>query len=167
MDNLSAVPGDRPDPRVNPTVAESMFDGHRAMCELEGNITIEFGHLGFDEYDNSLEIHDVPDDVRLDEASIAAIREAGFAVAYVNHQNKWETHYRFSSDPVKPWRVSYPHKRGEEGGRVLVEEFPAGWPQSAHATTTVVAATPAPTSQQSGEVIKSGSATDESVKEGA
>lgn len=81
-----------------------------------------------DYYDESLEIHGVAPDARLSVEKLQAIKTAGFGKVYVNHTDKWETHYTFAADvSAKPWRVSYPHKRGDTGS-IWVEEVPSGWP---------------------------------------
>lgn len=113
------------------SIAERMFDGFGAETELEDRLCAlgaQFESVSHDEYDCSLELRGVADDYRLSEDAQRAIIAAGFAKVYVNHKNKWETHYSFKDCPVKGWRVSYPHRRGDEGP-IWVEEHIPGWPQ--------------------------------------
>jgi hypothetical protein len=114
------------------SIAERVFDGHWALSELGDHLDdagVQYENMGHDHYDCSLELHDVPDDFRLNGTQQNIIRDAGFACVYVNHKNKWETHYgwRKGDFPVSGWRVSYPHKRGENGGPILVEADIPSW----------------------------------------
>lgn len=127
------------------TLSERLFDSGHAESELEDLLTdagVEFERLGWDSYDWSVEIYGVAPDARLSVDAQKVLYKAGFAKAYVNHTDKWETHYRFKFDEPfaesKGWRVSYPHKRGEEGGKILVEEVVASWPQEWFSTGYVV-----------------------------
>ena len=111
------------------TIAERLFDSHVAVAELEDKLPFEFERLGWDQYDRSLEIYGVAPDYRLSEADLQVIREAGFAKCYVNHTDKWETHYGFRPGIApKPWRVSYPHRRGDSGGIWVEDKVPEAWP---------------------------------------
>ena len=112
-----------------------MVDGNTACAVLENALSdadVPYERFGWDWYDNSVELHDVPSDYRLTIEAQRIIYDAGFELAYVNHTDKWETHYRFNLK--KPfvesagWRVSYPHKRGETGGSIWVEAVVSGWP---------------------------------------
>jgi len=114
------------------SIAERMFDGFFAESELGEELVIEYERIGFDHYDNSLELYGVPDDARLSIDEQKVIHAAGFSKCYVNHVDKWETHYGFHDKEFKPakgWRVSYPHKRGDETGGILVEEICPSWPK--------------------------------------
>lgn len=117
------------------SLAQRMFDGNTAINEMEEQLAkagVTFDRIGFDYYDCSLEIHGVPDAERLSEAAQRAIHAAGFAKVYVNHADKWETHYSFRDaefKAAKGWRVSYPHRRGPEEKSIWVEEFIKSWPQ--------------------------------------
>lgn len=123
-DQAHAVTSDSP----APCIAGCLFGATRAQSELEDALNIEFDHLGWDYYDESLEIHGAAPACRLSDSDLKVIRAAGFVKVYLNHADKWETHYTFAADgTVKSWRVSYPHNRGD-GGRIMVEEFPPGWP---------------------------------------
>lgn len=124
---------------VDKSIAERIFDGGWAESELEMKLDINFDHLGWDHYDNSLEIYEVADDDRLSPKDQQTIWEAGFSKCYVNHKNKWETHYSWwkagnkQGEPFKPidgWRVSYPHKRNDGDPATHVEAQPPSWPKS-------------------------------------
>ncbi len=109
------------------TISERLFDGTNAESELEELLNFPFERLGWDYYDCSLEIHGVEPDFRLDQSAIEVVKSAGFAKVYVNHTDKWETHY---AQPMwEPWRVSYPHKRQDGNASILVEQFPPKWPK--------------------------------------
>lgn len=116
-----------------PTIAERMFDGSHAEGELETQLyeagLKDFERLGCDWYDCSLEIYGVPPEFRLSEEMQRICHAAGFAKVYVNHTDKWETHYNFSEEFKTSWgwRVSYPHKRGDKDG-IWVEAPVPGWP---------------------------------------
>jgi hypothetical protein len=118
------------------TIAQRLFDSGDAECELEEALTdagVEFKSLGWDYYDCSLEIHGVAPDDRLSGSAQKVVYDAGFAKVYVNHTDKWETHYSFKrKEPfseVKGWRVSYPHKRGANETSILLEERVPSWPK--------------------------------------
>ena len=83
------------------TFLESKFE------EALSDSGLEFEKLGWDYYDASLEIYDVPNDARLSEAQQKIIWDAGFGKVYVNHLDKWETHYSWKTDAfqaVRGWR---------------------------------------------------------------
>ncbi len=121
---------------VSRTIAERLFDSSSARAELEDQLEetgVEFTKIGWDWYDNSLEIYGVPDEARLSEAQQRICHAAGFSKVYVNHAGKdrWETHYGFKGAEFKVskgWRVSYPHKRDDGSKDIWVEEHIAGWP---------------------------------------
>ena len=99
------------------SLADQLFDADHLEIELEEKLVdagIECTKLGWDSYDCSLEIYGVPNDLRLSPEAQKLIYTAGFRSAYVNHLDKWETHYHWDKDFTlsKGWRVSYPHKRG-------------------------------------------------------
>ena len=117
-------------------LAGRMFDGAHAESELEEQLFdagVSFSKIGFDPYDCSIELYGLPNDFRLSEEVQKIIYAAGFAKAYCNHQDKWETHYAFDATKdfamSKGWRVSYPHKRGDDEKAILVEEFVPTWPK--------------------------------------
>lgn len=104
------------------SLAERIFDGFGAESELETQLyeagMTEFERLGHDWYDCSLEIYGAPPAFRLSEEMQRICFDAGFAKVYVNHTDKWETHYNFGKEfkMAWGWRVSYPHKRGDTAG---------------------------------------------------
>ncbi len=121
----------------DPKIADRLFDGARAESELEDALTSAgalFELLGWDEYDTSLEVRGVPAEYRLSIDAQRVIHGAGFLVAFLNHADEWETHYRF--DParefveVKGWRVSYPFKRKDQSDTsIWIEEIVPTWPK--------------------------------------
>jgi hypothetical protein len=116
-------------------IADKIFEGERTRLELEDNlldIGVQFESTGFDSYDNSFELFDVPDDYRLSAEAQEILFKAGFSVVYLNHKNKWETHYKFGSEPLKEvegWRVSYPQNRGKGEKGIWVENKIDSWPK--------------------------------------
>ena len=123
------------EPQNSSTISARLYDGSRAEAEMEEQLDeagAVYERIGWDYYDNSIELYDVPADHRLPEDAQRAIHAAGFSTAYVNHTDKWDTHYRFApNEPFKPsdgWRVSYGHKRDDGGGPILVEKPVDSWP---------------------------------------
>jgi hypothetical protein len=117
---------------TRPDLAERLFEASRAESELDellSRIGMECQDYSWNWYDVSLELHGVASEVRLTPEGRQAMLDAGFAKIYVRHVDGWETHYSMDGD-VAGWRVSYPHRRGEEGGvSILVEGiYPAKWP---------------------------------------
>lgn len=116
-------------------IAERLFAGTHAECQLEEQLydtSVPYEKLGWDYYDCSLELYGVADDYRLPPDVQKIIFDAGFIKVYVNHVNKWETHYTWSKDgfaAVPGWRVCYPHRRGPDEKGIWVEEHIATWPQ--------------------------------------
>jgi hypothetical protein len=117
------------------SISDRMFDGTFAQNELECALEeagVPFEGMGWDHYDSSLELNDVPADHRLSDEAQRIIYDAKFSKVYVNHVDKWETHYTFDHgkpfEPVKGWRVSYPHKRNDGRPGILVEERVETWP---------------------------------------
>lgn len=88
--------------------------------------------IGGDSYDQSVKLYGVDNEVRLSNDQQEMIFSNGFVKIYVTHKDGWETHYSsFYPDrpcPVKGWRVSYPHKRGDEEKGIWVEELVDSWP---------------------------------------
>lgn len=116
------------------TTAERMFDGFFAESALEvalDDAGAQYERLGWDHYDNSLELHGCLPDYRLSIEVQKIVHNAGFSTCYVNHTDKWETHYNFKDKDFKEskgWRVSYPHRRGENDRGILLEERCQSWP---------------------------------------
>ncbi len=115
------------------TIAARLFSADEASCQLEDMLSkagVEFTSIGWDQYDLSLEIHGVPVADRLIDAAKKLCAEAGFAKIYVNHVDRWETHYSIKDGVVSDgWRVSYPHKRAEGATGILVEQPVKSWPR--------------------------------------
>lgn len=118
------------------SIADRLFDSRNAESELEDALSeagCTFESLGWDWYDCSLEIHGVDAGDRLSEAAQRVVHGAGFGKVYVNHKDKWETHYSFDPNgdfvASEGWRVSYPHKRGEDQKGIWVEQVVPGWPK--------------------------------------
>lgn len=106
-------------------INQQLFDGSHAemvLADVLDDAGVTFGHMGWDYYDNSLELYDVPASYRLSDEARQICADAGFAVVYLNHVDQWETHYNLHEPTKKPWRVSYPHKRGESEGNIWVED---------------------------------------------
>lgn len=119
------------------SIVDVLFDheaSEEAKAAAETELTafvrereVPFLDIGWDWYDGSLELHGVPPNYRLSEAILAQILALGFLKIYVNHSDKWETHYSRKSN--RGWRVSYPHKRNDGDKSIWVEESVPSWPQ--------------------------------------
>lgn len=112
------------------TIAERLFELDFVKSDLEEVLyeqDVPYDDLGWDHYDASLELLGMPKDYRLTEKAAGAIYDAGFSKIYLNHVDKWETHY--SKCNPNGWRVSYPYKRGEGEAGIWVEEIVSGWPK--------------------------------------
>lgn len=85
-------------------IAETIFAGKHAKLSLEDELWdmgVQFEETSFDSYDCSIELLDVPDDYRLSLEAQELIFKAGFSIVFMNHKNKWETHYSFGQGPFK------------------------------------------------------------------
>ena len=115
------------------SIADRLFDAQHAESDLAALLGEEviYERMGWDHYDRSLELHGVPVGYRLSAKDQRIIQDAGFSIVYVNHTDKWETHYDFTKfpAPVKGWRVSYPGKRPTPEGGIWVEETVPTWPK--------------------------------------
>lgn len=116
------------------SIAQKIFDGYKTEVQLEDNlwnINVPFENIEFDEYDRSIEINDVDNNYRLSSEAQKLLFDAGFSKVYMNHKDKWETHYSFASGlfkEVEGWRVSYPSKRGKNEKSIWVEKKVDSWP---------------------------------------
>jgi predicted deacetylase len=110
-------------------INQRLFDGtfaEAALEELLDEAGVEFEKIGWDHYDNSLELYDVPPEYRLSDEAKKVIFDAGFSICYMNHTDKWETHY--SQRNLDGWRVSYPHVRNDGTPSIWLEKAPpASW----------------------------------------
>lgn len=84
-------------------LADRLFDAHRVIGRAEGELYEELERLGvpvddlgWDDYDESVELLGVAADYRLSVDAQRFLYEAGFQKVYVNHVDKWETHYTFN-----------------------------------------------------------------------
>lgn len=84
--------------------AQAMFDYHQGESEFTDALVDagfgEYERIGGDYYDCSIEFYKVDDDLRMSPEAQKIVRDAGFAKAYVNHKDGWETHYSWD------WRSS-------------------------------------------------------------
>ena len=116
-------------------ISDRIFNGERAKADLEDELWeagVQFEEASYDDYDYSCELFDVAEDYRLSSEAQKILHEAGFAKVYLNHIDKWETHYTFEPGEykeIKGWRVSYPSKRGKDEKGILVEEPIESWPK--------------------------------------
>lgn len=111
-----------------------------ALEELGFEEGEHYANIGWDEYDNSIEIYNVKEDARLNEAQQRVIFDAGFSIAYVNHKDGWETHYRWDyREPFKRcrgWRRRYVSDPGATTTNVIAGKSNPGyyeisyWPES-------------------------------------
>ena len=78
-------------------IADRMFDGWRAECELEAWLDEQFpgayDRIGFDDYDASLEICAARTDLVLSPDQCQRLWKEGFARCWVNHINDTQTYY--------------------------------------------------------------------------
>lgn len=116
-----------------PKFSEVMFAYHTAESDFEDALLEagfgEFAGISGDHYDNSIEIHKVGNSARLNEAAQRVIFDAGFSIAFVNHQDGWETHYNWKHD--EPFAV-------QRGWRRRYVQDPSA------TTTNVIAGSPSP-----------------------
>ncbi len=123
------------------SIADIWWEGARAKARLEDALYeagVQFEKIGTDDYDSSLEIYDAPPEQRLTAEQQKIIFDAGFLQVFMNHTDKWETHYGAHKYPSDGWRVSYPHKRGAGTRPILVEKIVESWPPEWFGTGYVV-----------------------------
>lgn len=117
------------------TRADVIFNGIAEQGKLEDDLYdlgVLFEETSYDYYDCSIELYNVPNDYRLSEQVQRFLFDAGFLIVFLNHFDKWETHYHFYKDknfPLKGFRVSYPNKRGKDEKGIWVEEIVPSWPK--------------------------------------
>lgn len=123
-------------------LVERLFRGNKkAAAELESvlkSLLIPFETIGWDHYDNSVELYGLPPEFRLSEVQCDRIFKCGFGTIFANHTDKWETHYHSGKNHAIGWRVSYPHKRGPEAKCIWVEKLIDGWPKEWFETGYVI-----------------------------
>lgn len=105
---------------------------------LEAGSIDDFASIATDYYDNSIEIYGVAPDVRLSQAAVDwLIQGCGFSKIYVNHTDKWETHYgsscvgwrrRYVSDPDATTTNVIAGKPNP--GYYETNDFPTSFPQA-------------------------------------
>jgi len=71
--------------------AEAVFTA--GLLEADPASPIDWGRMTTDEYDNSIELCEVPNDNRLSETQQLYINDAGFYRCWLNHCDGWETYY--------------------------------------------------------------------------
>ena len=105
----------------------------------------DYGCIGGDDYDCSAEFYKVGNDARMSEAAQRVVFDAGFARAYVNHFDGWETHYNWPPEFAahRGWRrryvkdadatttrsISHPDDT-TESGYFEISYWPDGWGDS-------------------------------------
>ena len=122
------------------SVAGKLWAAQHLFSQFEDRldeIIGEFGRLGSDDYDGSLEIREAANEIRLNETTQKFIREAGFGKVYVNHVDGWQTHYTLSALPVRGWRRRYVSDETATTTRVMagpsdpgyweISYWPEGW----------------------------------------
>lgn len=71
--------------------AESRFTA--ALLNLDPESPLDWGETTTDEYDDSIEFMEVPNDCRLTLKQQKFIHDEGFYQCWLNHKDGWETHY--------------------------------------------------------------------------
>ncbi len=121
-------------------LAEVMFAYAQAESEF-GDAMVDAGfgdytRIGGDEYDCSIEFYGVGNNARMNEAAQRLTFGAGFATAYVNHEDGWQTHYTWDHrepfKPVRGWRRYMEHDKepgpsGVVGFSIMKISY---WPES-------------------------------------
>lgn len=112
---------DRPVEGVKELIAaaeQELIEGLRAN-------DVPFEKIGYDWYDQSLELYGVPPDYRLTDEAHACIADCGFVKVFVNHTDFWETHYNFRPLANRyGWRSCSPHRRKDGTDEWWLEEEP-------------------------------------------
>lgn len=104
---------------------------------LEAGSIDDWEGTGTDYYDNSIEIYGVNPDVRLSQAAVDwLIKGCGFSKIYVNHTDKWQTHYGASAIGWRRRYVSDPTAKTTnvmagpiDNGYYETNRFPEGFPK--------------------------------------
>lgn len=125
--------------------ARAMFDLEIWQCDFEELLAEagfeDYDTIGHDHYDSSIEFYKVGNDARLSDKAQQIIHEAGFAKAYVNHHDGWETHYKWG-EPFAAY-VGWRRRRTENGFEVSY--WPEGWTKREWLETGYITIVPEPT----------------------
>ena len=111
------------------TFAGQAFKFSARKCDFEELLSEhvnEYDGIGWDYYDESLEIYKVGDSVRLSETAQKFISESGFSKVYLDHIDGWRTHYSWGEvfTAHRGWR----RKRTESGFEI--NYWPEAWTSS-------------------------------------
>jgi hypothetical protein len=113
------------------TLAQKIWDGREAEGKLEMKfceyLEADF-EFGYDSYDSSIEIYNVPKDFRLTEEAQKFFFDNGFSIIYVNHEDGWETHYHKGG--TNGWRVNYHNEMKGDSRYIEVEKSVKSWPKN-------------------------------------
>lgn len=118
---------------LGPDFADKMFEYLPLKDEFETELlkhVVNFERIGWDDYDNSLEIYNVPDDVRLKKEGLEFIYGCGFTRIYVNHKDGWQTHYHTLSTKsisTRGWRRKEVPETPERSRHFLISYWPESW----------------------------------------
>ena len=101
------------------TFADKAFEFYHAKEDFEERlqelIENDFGRIGWDDYDTSLEIYEVEPSVRLSEAAQQFIFDSGFRKVYVNHTDGSETNYNWGYDKAFKANDGWRRVKNEDG----------------------------------------------------
>ena len=104
---------------------------------------LDFSRITCDPYDNSVELYDVPIDVRLNSAAVDFIKSEGFSLCWLNHIDGWETLYRLCVPDYPGWRKrqwkrKLPDGSPDPSGLIELEKrcdfWPNAWYESGYVT---------------------------------
>ncbi len=119
--------------------AQVKYSGDARQEEFEQEIItiqegLDFNRITCDEYDNSIEFYEVPNDVRLTPKALEFIKSEGFSLCWLNHVDGWETSYNLTKDPPKGWRKrqwkrKLPDGSPDPSGLIELEEHCPTWPK--------------------------------------
>lgn len=109
----------------------------------------DFQRAWWDDYDNSMELGEVGNDVRLTDEQQQVVIDAGFSRIWLNHKDGWETYYTFydketeSLKVTEGWRKRWVSDSTSETTRSIgvniedadrgyweVDRYPEDWPQN-------------------------------------
>ncbi len=117
-------------------MAERVWAAQSEMANFEEELDEligEFGKLGHDYYDASLEIREAANSIRLGYDAQTLIKQAGFGKVYVHHVDGWETHYSLHGDlPARGWRRRYVEDAGALTTNVIAGDPNPGYYEISH-----------------------------------